>query len=366
MAEIVVRDLVQRYGAVAAADGVSFTVADGEFLTLLGPSGCGKSTTLAAIAGLERPTGGHVAVGGTVFFDGASGRFVPTERRNIGLVFQSYALWPHMTVRENLAFPLKLRRVAAARRQGLIADALGLVEMTAFADRYPGQLSGGQQQRVALARTLVYQPEVLLLDEPLSNLDAKLRERARVWLRELQARLGITTVYVTHDQTEALALSDRIAVMRAGRIVQLDTPKRIYEQPADPFVADFIGSSNFLRGRVDAVNANEVSLRLPDGQQLVIASATPVPVGADALVVVRPERLRVEPDHGGEAPNRLHARITERSYLGARWLYTLETGGQALRLETEADLPDGPLVVELPVGHCALFAADQAVPETAV
>ena len=362
MAEVVVQDLVQRYGDVLAADGVSFAVAEGEFLTLLGPSGCGKSTTLSAIAGLERPTAGRIAVGGEVFFDGASGRFVPTERRNIGLVFQSYALWPHMTVRGNLAFPLKLRRVPRAKQQDLIDQALSLVEMQPYADRYPGQLSGGQQQRVALARTLVYQPKVLLLDEPLSNLDAKLRERARVWLRDLQARLGITTIYVTHDQVEALALSDRIAVMRAGKIVQLDTPKQIYEQPADPFVADFIGSSNFLRGQVQQATAGQVLLRLPDGQELTVLSDARLRSGEQAMVVVRPERLRVEPDRTGHpsGPNRLRARITERSYLGARWLYTLDTAGQPLRLETEQDLPDGPVVVELPAGHCALFAATAA------
>ncbi len=361
MAEVVVERLVRRYGGVTAVDGVSFEVHDGEFLTLLGPSGCGKSTTLAALAGLERPDEGLIRVGDDVFFDGARGLFVPTERRNIGLVFQSYALWPHMTVADNLAFPLRLRRVKRARQAELIREALSVVEMERFADRYPSQLSGGQQQRVALARTLVYQPKVLLLDEPLSNLDAKLRERARVWLRDLQARLGITTVYVTHDQTEALALSDRIAVMRDGRIVQIDTPKVIYEAPADPFVADFIGSSNFLRGTVAGVANGQVELRLPDGQSLTVPAHETFEVGQDALVSIRPERLEAVPD-GGAGGNRLHVRLQDRSYLGARWLYTLDASGQPLRLETEDDLPQGELSVRLPSVHCSLFAASAAAP----
>jgi iron(III) transport system ATP-binding protein len=357
MADVVVERLVRRYGGVTAVDGISFTVREGEFLTLLGPSGCGKSTTLGALAGLEKPDEGLIRVGQDVFFDGAARRFVPTERRNIGLVFQSYALWPHMTVADNLAFPLRLRRVPRGQQKDLIHQALHLVEMDRFADRYPGQLSGGQQQRVALARTLVYQPKVLLLDEPLSNLDAKLRERARLWLRDLQGRLGITTIYVTHDQTEALALSDRIAVMRDGRIVQLDTPKVIYEKPADPFVADFIGSSNFLRGRAGAVSDGNVELQLPDGQSVTVATHGQFRPGAEVMLAIRPERLEVA--DGANVSNRLHVRLRNRSYLGARWLYALEVAGQEMRLETEHDLPDGELTITLPSAYCALFAAPE-------
>ena len=226
MAELRVEGLVKLFGAIRAVDNISFTVGDGEFLTLLGPSGCGKSTTLAAIAGLDRSDEGRILLGDHLFFDGARGVFIPPERREVGLVFQSYALWPHMTVAENLDFPLRLRKMPRAQRAERVAEALALVEMSEYGDRYPFALSGGQQQRVALARTLVYRPSLLLLDEPLSNLDAKLRERARSWLRHLQRNLRVTSVYVTHDQSEALALSDRIAVMNGGKIVQLAEPIR--------------------------------------------------------------------------------------------------------------------------------------------
>ena len=206
MADLVLNHLTIAYGGVTAVDDLSLIVPDGEFLTLLGPSGCGKSTTLFAIAGLNPASSGTIRIGPEIFFDGASGTFVPPEARNIGLVFQSYALWPHKSVAENLAFPLELRKIDRAERVHRIAEALELVEMERYGARYPFELSGGQQQRVALARALVYRPRLLLLDEPLSNLDAKLRERARVWLRELQERLKVTTIYVTHDQArEALA-----------------------------------------------------------------------------------------------------------------------------------------------------------------
>ncbi|HWL68984.1 MAG TPA: ABC transporter ATP-binding protein [Geminicoccus sp.] len=269
MAELVVSSLTRCFGAVTAVDRVSFTVRDGEFLTLLGPSGCGKSTTLAAIAGLERPTSGRISLGHDVYFDSDTNLFLPPERRNCGLVFQSYALWPHMTVEENCAFPLKLRRVPKEQRASQVREALALVEMERLADRYPHQLSGGQQQRVALARTLVFRPGILLLDEPLSNLDAKLRDRARSWLKHLQSKVGLTTVYVTHDQVEALAMSDRIAVMNGGRIAQLGTPKQIYVAPADRFVADLIGTSNMLDGDLKSDERGSF-IRFADGQCLKI------------------------------------------------------------------------------------------------
>src|SRR5919109_514005 len=268
MAELTVERLTKRFREVVAIDHVTFTVKDGELLTLLGPSGCGKSTTLAAIAGLDRPDGGRISLGDRIFFDGATNAFVPPEAREVGLVFQSYALWPHMTVRENLEFPLKLRKIAQADRAKRIREALELVEMADYDDRYPHALSGGQQQRVALARTLIYRPSLLLLDEPLSNLDAKLRERARTWLRHLQNQVRVTTVYVTHDQSEALALSDRVAVMNQGRVVQLADPHTIYERPADPFVADFIGS-NFFQGTVVDAADGKLRIAIDGGPPLV-------------------------------------------------------------------------------------------------
>jgi iron(III) transport system ATP-binding protein len=355
MAEIRVHALTKRYGEIVAVDGISFEVRDGEFLTLLGPSGCGKSTTLAALAGLERPDGGSIRVGEAVFFDGTRGVFLPPERRNCGLVFQSYALWPHMTVFENCAFPLRLRRIAGARQKELIRNALELVEMQPYADRYPHQLSGGQQQRVALARTLVYEPAVLLLDEPLSNLDAKLRERARSWLSQLTKRIGVTTIYVTHDQSEALALSDRIAVMQGGRIAQLGTPKAIYESPADPFVADFIGSSNFLHGTaLGADGENGLAVRLAGGALLSAGTARAIAPQSEVIVAVRPEKIGLFAE-GIEG--RPEARILERSYLGSRYLYQLELGGVAMRAESQSFFSGPAVFVDIPREGCVAFPA---------
>ena len=358
MARVVVEHLTQRFGEVTAVDDVSFSVEDGEFVTLLGPSGCGKSTTLGAIAGLERPTGGRIEVGGRVFFDGASGRFLAAERRNCGLVFQSYALWPHMTVFQNCAFPLELRGVAAGARRDRVMQALELVEMQALSDRLPHQLSGGQQQRVALARTLVYEPDVLLLDEPLSNLDAKLRERARGWLRRLQRQVGLTTVFVTHDQTEALAMSDRIAVMSAGRLVQYDTPRRIYEQPRDAFVADFIGANNFLEVRLDARDEQGWwQVQLADGQSVRLLLPDAPESGGPVVVAIRPERLSISAAVEPQSPGRVvRGRIVERSYLGGRHLYHVEVGSALLRVESEREFDEPDVALTFSTDALAVFA----------
>ena len=362
MADVVIENLTCRYGAVTAVNDVSLTIAEGEFVTLLGPSGCGKSTTLAALAGLDVPHGGRISVGGEVFFDAATGRNVPTEHRNCGLVFQSYALWPHMTVAGNCEFPLKLRRIAAAERATRLKEALDLVEMGEYAARYPHELSGGQQQRVALARTLVYRPKVLLLDEPLSNLDARLRERSRVWLSQVTRQVGLTTVYVTHDQSEALALSDRIAVMNHGRVSQLGTPQEIYDRPTDPFVADFIGSSNFLKGRVvGAPQGGRVMVELPGGQMIAALSGKAFAAQAPVLVALRPERLALHASRpAGDGQNVLHAKITGRSYLGARTLYQVDVGGVVLRVESDQVFEGAEAWVEIPESTCVLFPAEGA------
>ncbi|WP_226576044.1 ABC transporter ATP-binding protein [Acuticoccus sediminis] len=340
MAELVVSGLVRAFDDVRAVDGIDFTVRDGEFLTLLGPSGCGKSTTLAAVAGLDRPDEGRISLGGTVFFDAASGVFVPPERREIGLVFQSYALWPHLTVRQNLEFPLKLRRIGRAERARRIEDALGLVEMTRYADRYPHALSGGQQQRVALARTLVYRPGLLLLDEPLSNLDAKLRERARTWLRHLQSQVGVTTVYVTHDQAEALALSDRIAVMNGGKIVQLADPRTIYDHPSDAFIADFIGSSNFLCGTVLGSDGGTVRVDLGERLELNAPSPRPLTPGTRVRVSVRPEQIGLVTPSDANGANVFPVEILERTFLGAHNTLEVQAGESRFRVECRA-VPEG-------------------------
>jgi iron(III) transport system ATP-binding protein len=358
MAELVVEGLVKTFGEVRAVDDVGFTVKDGEFLTLLGPSGCGKSTTLAAVAGLDRPDAGRIALGDRVFFDGAKGSFVPPERREIGLVFQSYALWPHMTVRENLEFPLKLRKIAKADRAKRIEEALELVEMGTYGERYPHALSGGQQQRVALARTLVYRPRLLLLDEPLSNLDAKLRERARTWLRHLQSQVGVTTVYVTHDQSEALALSDRIAVMSQGKIVQLADPYTIYDRPADPFVADFIGSSNFFRGEAVKAENGTLQIALGAGRTLVAGSPLPIKDGSPVTVSVRPEKIHVltRPEDGpADATNTFEVQIEERTFLGSHHSLLVRSGEDSFRVECGIVPSGDTAVVHIPAEACIVF-----------
>jgi iron(III) transport system ATP-binding protein len=355
MAELVVTGLTRSYGNVRAVDDISFRVADGELVTLLGPSGCGKSTTLFAIAGLDRATTGQIRVGSNVFFDSAAGIHLPPERRNCGLVFQSYALWPHMSVRENVSFPLKLRKVAAAKAREKADWALSLVEMERYGERYPHELSGGQQQRVALARTLVYEPQVLLLDEPLSNLDAKLRLRARGWLRELQTRLKITTLYVTHDQDEALALSDRIAVMSAGKIVQMGTPREIYREPATPFIADFVGHSNILVGTPVTRGDGGFGVRFADEQTLTLAAEPQGTATPRLQVAIRPEHVGLRLSGDAAAANVLRGRIIQRDFLGTRFEYVVAVGDSVLRAACAEELELGEVLAELPTRHCMPF-----------
>ncbi|MDS1139937.1 ABC transporter ATP-binding protein [Pusillimonas sp. SM2304] len=358
MADLILEQLTIAYGNVTAVDNISLSVPSGEFLTLLGPSGCGKSTTLFSIAGLNQATSGTIRIGDTVLFNGENGTSIEPEHRNIGLVFQSYALWPHMSVGENLAFPLKLRKVNKTEREKRIKEALALVEMAAFADRYPFELSGGQQQRVALARALVYRPGLLLLDEPLSNLDAKLRERARIWLRELQERLQVTTVYVTHDQAEALAVSDRIAVMSEGRIRQLGTPKEIYETPADAFVADFIGSSNFLKGKLIEHNGPWANVQLDDGSVLR-AGAGKGELAGDVVIAIRPERIEVVNEPG---QNILRVDLVGGAYLGSIYQYEVKGPGGQYRIQTNHEMTDKQAYVRIPPEAATLFRGD-SVPQ---
>jgi len=293
-AHIEVENLEVRYGGVTAVAGVSFDVRPGEQLTLLGPSGCGKTTTLRAIAGLERPTAGAIRIGGTSVYACAQRINVPAEKRGLSMVFQSYAIWPHMTVFDNVAYGLRVRRENAQEIRDKVRGALDLVQMGAYAERQASQLSGGQQQRVALARACVFSPSVLLFDEPLSNLDAKLRADMRIELRELQHRLGITSVYVTHDLEEALAMSDRIVVMRNGRIEQTGSPAEIYDLPRNAFVADFVGSSNLIRGRLrpDLAGDGLIALETPAGH-VVHGMAHGRTAGAEPVFSVRRVHLRL-------------------------------------------------------------------------
>jgi ABC-type Fe3+/spermidine/putrescine transport system ATPase subunit len=291
---IEVENLEIHYGDVPAVRGVSFEVSPGEQLTLLGPSGCGKTTTLRAIAGLEQPRGGAIRIAGAPVYSAARRINVPAEKRGLSMVFQSYAIWPHMSVFENVAYGLRVRGAPKAEIADKVARALDMVQMRAFAERGASQLSGGQQQRVALARAFVFQPAVLLFDEPLSNLDAKLRADMRIELRALQHRLGITSVYVTHDLEEALAMSDRIVVMRDGRIAQVGTPSEIYHRPRNAFVADFVGSANLIRGRrrADLDADGLIALEAPGGIVHGVAHGRPL---ADAMTFsVRTVHLRLD------------------------------------------------------------------------
>jgi iron(III) transport system ATP-binding protein len=346
--DLVISDLVKAFaGGVLAVNHVSLTIEEGQFATLLGPSGCGKTTTLNCVAGLEQPDGGRIAVGDAVLTDVERKLILPPERRNLGMVFQSYALWPHMTVYDNLAFGLKLKHVPRAEQQQRIGDALDLVGLGGLAERYPFQMSGGQQQRVALARAVVAQPRVLLLDEPLSNLDAKVREQARFWLRDFQKRLGITAMYVTHDQAEALAISDMVAVMSAGEVLQFAPPREIYEQPASRFVAEFIGQTSFLEGVVIDTTDGLLSVRLGSGPILKAHSAQDLSDGAQVVLAARAERLDLR-ERGEPADNTISARVQSRVYVGSTYEYLLETADGLLRADAPREIATPEVEVYLP------------------
>ncbi|HTR85086.1 MAG TPA: ABC transporter ATP-binding protein [Reyranella sp.] len=303
MAGLVLSNLVKRYGDFHAVRDVSLSVADGEFVVLLGPSGCGKTTTLRMVAGFIEPTGGHVKLGG------ADVTSLPPWKRNAGMVFQSYALFPHMTVAENVAFGLEMRKLAREERGKRVEEALALVRLTGFGARLPRQLSGGQQQRVALARALAIRPDVLLLDEPLSNLDAKLRQEVRVEIRELQKKLGLTTVMVTHDQEEALTMADRLVVMNEGLVHQVGTQRDLYERPADRFVAGFVGRTTFLDGAVEAPGR----FRTEGGLEIACEGGNP----GKAALSLRPERVEIAAAPLPGLDNRLSGTVEFVSYLGA-------------------------------------------------
>ena len=302
MARLDIDGLAKRYGDGYAVREVSLSVADGEFLVLLGPSGCGKTTTLRMVAGFIEPTAGHVALGGVDV------TVLPPWKRNAGMVFQSYALFPHLTVVQNVAFGLEMRKLPRAEIERRVEEVLALVRLGGYGDRLPRQLSGGQQQRVALARALAIRPDVLLLDEPLSNLDAKLRQEVRVEIRELQRRLGLTTVMVTHDQEEALTMADRLAVMNEGSVRQVGTQRDLYERPADRFVAGFVGRTTFLSGTVEGGR-----FCTDGGLSLAIEVGTP----GKAALSLRPERLEIGPGPLG-LDNDLPGTVEFVSYLGAQ------------------------------------------------
>ena len=317
---IEVQNLTKRFGAMAAVSDVVLTIQEGELFTLLGPSGCGKTTLLRLIAGFNVPDEGGI------IFDGQRVNDMPPHERGIGMVFQNYALWPHMTVFENVAYGLKLRQISRTEIAARVEAVLGKVKLGGLGDRYPGQLSGGQQQRVALARALVLNPKILLLDEPLSNLDAKIRVQVRQEIRKLQKELGITTIYVTHDQEEALTLSDRIAVFNHGKVCQVGTPKDLYERPANRFVADFIGINSLIGGTVEAIELGERRLRVKTALGALSALFDErFKVGDRCVLCIRPENAIVD---GAAAPDRnlVNGRITFAAYLGNTLRYDVEIG----------------------------------------
>ena len=332
--DVAVVGVTKRFAEVTAVRNVSLDVAHGEFLTLLGPSGCGKTTTLNMIAGFLRPDEGQILLGGQRV------DHLPPYRRDTAMVFQQYALFPHMSVAENIAFGLQMRKVPKAETARRVQRALEIVRLPGLGDRRPTQLSGGQQQRVALARAIVVEPTVLLLDEPLSNLDLKLRENLRLEIKRVQRELGITAIYVTHDQGEALVMSDRIAVMNQGVVEQLGPPTEIYEEPRTAFVAEFIGTSNFLRGRLDGVEDGRASIVLPDGARLRARRRPGGPTDGEVLVMVRPEHLALGGRNGTDGrANELRALVKEVVYLGSYIRFVVELAAGDVVTVEEMNLP---------------------------
>ena len=355
---IAVDNLTKRFGPLAAVSNVSLSIEEGEMFTLLGPSGCGKTTLLRLLAGFYTPDAGEIRFGDRVV------NAVPPHERGIGMVFQNYALWPHMTVSENVAYGLKLRKVSSSLRIGRVLAVLEKVGLTGLGDRYPGQLSGGQQQRVALARALVLNPQMLLLDEPLSNLDAKIRVQVRAEIRKLQKELGITAVYVTHDQEEALAMSDRIAVFSLGKVCQIGPPKALYERPTTRFVADFIGINNLVEGTVRSVEGPHGSVRADTalGEILAIHDARLRP-GGRCVICIRPENIALNSPSDGR--NQFKGTIAFTAYLGNTLRYDVDLGG-GITFKTDIgdpwqheQLPIGtPVALSCPIGSTLAIPAD--------
>lgn len=319
MSEVRIEHVFKRFGDVTAVSDFDLTVKDGEFVSLLGPSGCGKTTSLRMIAGFERATEGEIYIGDHCVSSHIKNTFVPPEKRDIGMVFQSYAVWPHMTVTENVAYPLKIQKVPKEERAARVAEMLKLVHLDEYGSRYPHQLSGGQQQRVALARALVMRPGLLLLDEPLSNLDAKLRESMRFEISSIQKELGITVIYVTHDQSEAMTMSDRVVVMSCGVIQQIGTPYEIYRNPANKMVADFIGLVNFVEGEVqgDRVYISGTGVSFPNTSGIT----------GSATIAVRPENITMSRTSGT-----IEGTLVHRFYLGDAVDYRVQCKHHVIRV----------------------------------
>ncbi|HSN20490.1 MAG TPA: ABC transporter ATP-binding protein [Usitatibacter sp.] len=354
---IAARGLTKRFGKLEVVSRASFDIEEGELFTLLGPSGCGKTTLLRLIAGFYAPDEGEIR------FDDRMVNAVPPHERGIGMVFQNYALWPHMTVFDNVAYGLRLQKLPAEEIRKRVAGVLDKVKLAALGERYPGQLSGGQQQRVALARALVLNPRILLLDEPLSNLDAKIRIQVRAEIRKLQKELGITTVYVTHDQEEALTLSDRILVLNKGAILQVGPPKALYERPANRFVADFIGINNLVEGTVKSADAaaGRLVVATPLGDIAAVFDER-FPAGGRCILAIRPENIEVD---GAPVPdgNVLRGRITFAAYLGHTLRYDVELApGVGFKVDMHDIWQQDELVIGSVVNVSFAVASTVAIP----
>jgi iron(III) transport system ATP-binding protein len=356
--DVILRGIYKSFGDTEVLHDINLHVPHGYLVTLLGPSGCGKTTTLMSIGGFEQPDRGTIRCGNRTLYDAATRQNVRPERRGIGTVFQSYALWPHLTVAKNIAFPLKIQRLRRDGVRARVGELLDLVELPDVGARYPHELSGGQRQRVALARALAPRPELLLLDEPFSNLDARLRDRARLWLRNIQQDLGITTVFVTHDQDEAFAMSDEIHVMDQGRILQSGTPQEIYRRPASRFVAAFVGQCNLLPGVV-ATSANGQS-------QVVDVNGLPSPLQADTgtrqagtsvVVAIRPEHIQVSPLKAltnGDAAT-FTATVERATFLGDHYRYDLRAGDVSLIAQSATQITDTKVTVSVAPADIAII-----------
>ena len=333
MQNVRVENLVKRFGDVVAVGGISFEVPKGKLLTLLGPSGCGKTTTLNIIAGFETPDDGDVHVGERLISSASENVLVPAHKRNLGMVFQSYGLWPHLRVRDNVAFGLQMRKTPKSEIAGAVERALGLVRLEGLGERYPSQLSGGQQQRVAFARALVYEPDVLLLDEPLSNLDAALREEMRLELKDLQTQSGITTIFVTHDQVEAMVMSDIIVVMNEGRIEQMGPPSDVYQHPANQFVAGFVGISNFIEGEVVAAGVDDAQTAVKIGEATLLCRSAGASEGSKVLLSIRPEDCVASVEAPPEGTqNVIRCTVDKAVYMGGVLELWLSASGQKIRV----------------------------------
>jgi iron(III) transport system ATP-binding protein len=340
MAFIEIQNLFKRFKKVVAINHIQLEVGKGEMLTLLGPSGCGKTTTLRCIAGLEKPDEGDIVIDGKPML---SQGFVQPSKRGIGMVFQNYAVWPHMKVYNNIVYGLKLKKMARQQIKEKAHQVLKLVGLDGLENRYPAQLSGGQQQRVALARALVGNPKVLLLDEPLSNLDAKLREELRFEIKSLVRRMGITSVYVTHDQAEAMVISDRIAVMEAGNVVQIGTPQDIYKKPANKFVADFIGTMNFMSGEVvDVIQDTDVitvRTEFSDALECTTIDSSAIKSGENVYASIRPEDVEVFPEPLQDRQNLFKGAIVHKAYLGNFLYFFVKVNDTMIRVQVPHHLP---------------------------